>query len=157
MISTATRWLVGLTAACLVIVSAGSAVALNNGSFESGALSPWLGYGDASVTGTFGSAPADGGFQLLLSTLPNPTLAIAPLGGQAAYSGTDALLTAALETGLGIDAGHISSLSQNGNPAFHGSAVSRAVTLTAGDQITFEWNFLTNEPTPTGTYTDFFF
>jgi len=130
---------------------------LNNGSFESGALSPWLGYGDASVTGTFGSAPADGGFQLLLSTLPNPTLAIAPLGGQAAYSGTDALLTAALETGLGIDAGHISSLSQNGNPAFHGSAVSRAVTLTAGDQITFEWNFLTNEPTPTGTYTDFFF
>ena len=156
MILVATRWIVRAVAICLFAAVTGPAQALTNGSFESG-LAPWTGYGDASVTGTFASAPTDGSLQLLLSTLPNPNPGIAPLGSQGPYSGNDALLAAALETALGITPGFVDTLSQNGRPAFHGSAVSRNVTLTAGSSITFDWNFLTNEPAPTATYTDFFF
>ena len=69
--------------------------------------------------------PTDGHFQALLTT-----------GGNAGS-------TAGLEGFLGLSTGAINALV--GGTAFQGSAIKQTFSVTPGEKISFNWNFLTNE------------
>jgi subtilisin family serine protease len=109
-----------------------------NGGFESGSFSSWLPIGSASIeTSEFGSEPTEGTYQALVS------------------NGSGSITDAELETFLGLTAGSLDSLG-NGN-ATEGSAIKQTITVSAGTQLSFDWNFLTNEATPDSVYNDFGF
>ena len=109
-----------------------------NGSFETGSFSSWLTIGDTSIETTgFGSNPTEGTYQALLTND----------GGS--VTDTD------LETFLGLTLGSLDGLG-NGD-ATQGTAIKQTVTVSAGTQLSFDWNFLTNEGTPSSTYNDFTF
>jgi len=135
---------------------------ISHTSFETG-IGAWQIFGDVmledtSVTQQFGAPAAQGDVHLFMSTLPNGTPdAGAPLGPQAPFSGTNALDVLSLETALGLQAGEITTLSPNGNPAMQGSGFTQDFTAAANSVLSFDWNFLTNELTPTATYTDYLF
>lgn len=100
-----------------------------NGSFETGNLGSWQKTGEASIqTAGFGSSPTDGTYQALLT------------------SGGSAITDNQLETFLGLALGSLDNLG-NGN-ATQGAAIKQTVTVSAGTQLSFDWNFLTNEGTP---------
>ena len=110
---------------------------LPNGSFETGSFANWQTIGDTSIeTAAFGNQPTDGMFQALLST------------------GSEAVPTSSIEAFLGLDMGSLDALG-NGE-ATSGSAIQQTFTANAGDILTFDWNFLTNENTPT-IFNDFAF
>ena len=102
-----------------------------NLSFETGDFQDFETIGVASIeTADFGVTPTDGEFQALITT-----------GDGASVS------TSELETFLGLDAGDIESL-DNGVPT-EGSAIQLApITIEAGQVLSFNWNFLTDEGTP---------
>jgi hypothetical protein len=155
------RFVHRVLAAVFALFAAAPAHALSDRSFESG-LGAWVVAGDALVDGstTHGAAATDGVSQLLLTTLPNdPVDAVgAPLGeATGPFSGTDAVPTALLESSLGVLAGEIAALSPSGNAPVHGSGVYQDFSISDPSTLTFDWNFITNEIIPTGSYTDFVF
>ena len=96
----------------------------SDGSFESGTFSAYTTTGNPSVVGVNGPViPTDGTLQARLVT-----------GGAT---------PAAIETLLGLSSGSINSLGR-GN-ATDGSAIAQVITAAAGDILTFQWNFATNE------------
>jgi hypothetical protein len=124
--------LVGPILVTLFAASQGSA-AIVNGSFEA-AFVGWDALGNTSdVTGAFGTGPTDGAFQAHMTT------------------GTGAVSSAALESFLSLPAGSL-----NGFDGFEGSAIRQSFTASAGDVLSFDWNFLTNENTP-NQFNDFAF
>jgi len=109
-----------------------------NGGFETGNFSSWQTVGDTSIeTAGFGSSPTEGTYQALLTN------------GGGSVSDTD------LETFLGLTLGSLDGLG-NGD-ATEGTAIKQTVTVSAGTQLSFDWNFLTNEDTPSNTFNDFSF
>jgi Ca2+-binding RTX toxin-like protein len=101
-----------------------------NDSFETGDFSGWDTTGEASIqTAAFGSGPTEGTYQALLST-----------GGATVND-------ASLESFLGLDSGDLDGL--NAGDATEGTAIRRTVTVFAGEELSFDWNFFTNETTPT--------
>jgi subtilisin family serine protease len=110
---------------------------LPNGNFETGNFTNWETIGVANIeTSSFGSGPVEGTSQALLSNT------------------IGAVSDANLETFLGLTPGSLDGLG-NGN-ATEGSALKRTITVSAGDQLTFDWNFLTSEGTPSS-FNDFAF
>jgi subtilisin family serine protease len=110
---------------------------LPNGNFETGNLTNWETIGVANIESSdFGSGPVEGTSQAFLSNT------------------NGAVSDANLESFLGLTPGSLDSLG-NGN-ATEGSALKRTITVSAGDQLTFDWNFLTNEGTPSS-FNDFAF
>lgn len=106
------------------------AQAFVNGSFETGDFTGWETTGNTSIeTFGFGSGPTDGDFEALLST-GDPTVS-----------------DFAIENFLGLAVGSLDALGTN--DATVGSAIKQTFTAKAGDILTFDWNFLTNELTPT--------
>ncbi len=57
---------------------------------------------------------------------------------------------------LGIPVSTLDSLS-SGTPVLSGSAVRQTISVAAGDTLSFDWNFATNEPTPNAARNDFGF
>jgi 3-phytase len=116
-----------------------------NGAFQGdgfeGGLSDWETNGDASTQNAgFGENPSEGSQQAVLTTND----------GQAGnVTDTD------LESFLGLSASALDGL--NTGNATAGSAMKREITVEVGDQLTFQYNFLTNESTPDSTYNDFAF
>ncbi len=103
---------------------------LINGGFETGTFFGWETLGHVSIEdATFGSGPTEGNFQALLTT-DGPTVP-----------------DFEIEDFLGLESGSLDGLG-NGN-ATEGSAIRQAFTGQAGETLTFDWNFLTNEATPT--------
>ena len=103
---------------------------IENGGFETGTFSNWRTIGDTSVeTADFGIAPSEGTFQALLTTGANDS------GGSVVDSD--------LENFLELSSGVLDNLG-NGN-ATEGSGIKQTFTAEAGDILTFDWNFLTNE------------
>ncbi|MEM8948991.1 MAG: PEP-CTERM sorting domain-containing protein [Pseudomonadota bacterium] len=101
------------------------AVVINQG-FETGDFTGWTTIGAASVVdASFGSGPAEGTFQALLST------------------GDGAVDVATLEAFLGVTAGTLAALS--GEDVLEGSAIQQTVTVAAGETLSFDFNFLTDE------------
>ncbi|MEC4983844.1 MAG: hypothetical protein SAJ37_17645 [Oscillatoria sp. PMC 1068.18] len=100
-----------------------------NGSFETGQFTGWETLGNTSIQTTgFGTGLTAGNFQALLST-EYPTYP-----------------DANIETFLGLASGSLDSL--NFVNTTGGSAIKQKFTAKAGDILTFNWNFLTNEITP---------
>ncbi len=103
---------------------------LNNGGFETGNFLDWRTIGNTTIeTATFGTSPTEGIFQALLST------------------GGATVPDSSVEAFLGLDLGSLDTLS--GQDLTSGSAIQQTFTANAGDLLTFDWNFLTNESTPT--------
>lgn len=108
-----------------------------NGGFETGDFTGWSTIGSASIqTDAFGAGPPQGNYQAFLS------------------NGTGAVSSANLESFLGLSAGSLDALG-NGTTTT-GSGLSQSITANAGDVVTFQWDFLTNEDTPS-TNNDFSF
>ncbi|BAY50012.1 peptidase domain-containing protein (plasmid) [Scytonema sp. HK-05] len=109
-----------------------------NGSFETDDFTGWTTIGSTSIeTSAFGTCPTEGTFQALLST------------GGATFS--DAII----ETFLGLEAGSLDNLG-NGDVT-QGSAIRQTFTANAGDILTVDWNFLTNEGAQVFPHNDFSF
>lgn len=109
-----------------------------NGSFETDDFTGWTTIGSTSIeTSAFGSGPTEGTSQALLST------------GGATFS--DEII----EAFLGLKR---RSLDEFGNgDVTKGSAIRQTFTANAGDILTFNWNFLTNEGAQVFPYNDFSF
>jgi hypothetical protein len=114
---------------------------LLNGGFETGDFTGWTTLGETSIeTSAFGSGPTQGTSQASLST------------AGAAFAGS------IIEEFLGLEIGSLTNFGipldpfrlPNGDPfpggvATQGSAIRQTFTANAGDILTFDWNFLTNE------------
>jgi hypothetical protein len=111
-------------------------------SFETGTLAGVSTIGNALITtSAYGATPTDGQFQALLTT-------------DFGAGGSPASLTP-LSTFLGINSSSLSGLG-NGNP-IEGSALKiSGISAVAGQVLTLDWNFLTDEKTPSF-YNDFAF
>jgi hypothetical protein len=113
--------------------------ALNNFNFETGDFTNWSTIGDTSVENEdLGVIPTSGLFQALISN---------GIG----TSATDS----ELESFLALTPGTLDNFG-NGN-ATQGSAIQQTFTANEGDTLTFDWNFLTNEETPSSANNDFAF
>lgn len=102
--------------------------AIINGSFETNDFTGWSTIGETNVvTSTIGSNPTEGDFQSLLVTA-------------SVNSMVDQIF---IEMFLGIPIGSLDTLG-NGD-ATEGSAIKQTFTAQAGQVLTFDWNFLTDE------------
>ena len=123
-------WL-GAIAAMSCVANAASASVMNGG-FEDGTFTEWKTLGTASVESTWaGLAPTEGNCHALLQT-----------------AGSFALGAFELETYLDLDTGTFDKIAQMGDgtgTATEGSVITREFTVEAGDTLSFDWNFLTNE------------
>ncbi len=107
-----------------------------NGGFETG-FTAWKTIGDTTIqTAEFGVVPTQGKFQALLTT------------------GFGSVSDTTLENFLGLNPGDIDGIG-NGD-ATEGSALHKTIAVEAGDILSFDFNFLTNERTPTN-FNDFAF
>ena len=112
---------------------------VNNGSFETGDFESWNTIGDTSIeTDSLGVFPTDGASQALINT------GVSDAGGSVADSD--------LEEFLDLSPGSLDNLIDG--DAFDGSAIKQTVELEAGDVVSFDWNFLTNEGVPSDTFND---
>lgn len=102
------------------------AASLQIDDFESG-LTNWSVLGNASTVGSIqGYGPTGGSFQAFIT------------------NGDPAENISILTSGLGIP---VDALDNGGaSEAFEGSAITRSVTVQAGDTLSFSWAFLTAEP-----------
>lgn len=109
-----------------------------NGSFETGTLTGWNTLGNTSIqTAAYGTAPTQGTYQALIT------------------NGSGSVSDSNLEAFLGLSTGALDGLG-NGN-ATEGSVIALTpITVAAGTMLSFSWDFLTNEGTPSS-FNDFAF
>jgi hypothetical protein len=112
--------------------------AVSNGSFETGNFTGWTTQGNTNIkTAYSGINPTQGSYQALIT------------------NGGGSVSDANLESFLGLSAGTLDGMG-NGD-ATEGSAIKLStITVAAGTTLSFDWNFLTNESTPSS-YNDFAF
>lgn len=119
-----------------------AAAQLANGGFETGSLSPFTASGNATIqTSAFGSGPVQGNFDALISNGPGVDT-----------GGADAVSAGALETFLSLAAGKLTAQS-----ATTGSAIKQTFSAASGSTLFLNFNFLTNESTPSTFFNDFAF
>lgn len=139
-----------LTLTTLTLAIPSHAATLNNGSFENN-LNHWDSAGDVSLqTSTFGSGVPEGAFQALLTTSSQFD------AGSLNFSGNDPTyvgFAGGLEEFLGLPFGSLDPDPNNLAIATEGSALKQIFTVRAGDLLTLDWNFLTND----STYEDYAF
>ena len=115
------------------------AAPLQNGDFGTGSLTSWTATGNASKQNALaGSAPSGNAFQALIG---NAGVLGYALGSVPAVQGP------ALHSALGLAPGALDTLKlagDTGSVAF-GSAIQQSFTANAGDQLRFNWNFLSDE------------
>ena len=112
-----------------------------NGGFETGNFTAWNTIGNTSIQiAEFGTIPTQGNFQALLTT------------GFGSVSDND------LENFLGLNSGEIDGIANENTT--EGSALYKTITVEAGDILSFDFNFLTNETdfdSDPATFNDFSF
>jgi len=155
----------------LLNASPSRAATISNGNFTTGDYTGWSTIGDASIqtSSDFGSVPPEGQqFEALVTTATTtPQL---PGFDRPSFSGTNPVSTVALETFLGLPTGNVnmpgsgsldmlsnSDVNFSKRKVIDGSAFKQTITANAGDQVSFEWNFLTNELVPEPSNTDYAF
>jgi hypothetical protein len=111
--------------------------AVGNGGFETGNLSLWTltgqGFAQTSVSGV---TPTSGTYEAELDTTGNFTA-----------------LPPALVPALGVPGASILALGQ-GSPVT-GTCITQSVTASAGDLLSFDWNFASDELNESATFNDF--
>ncbi|MGB5634899.1 MAG: hypothetical protein WBM86_19245 [Waterburya sp.] len=116
-----------------------SSSSIGNGSFETADFREWNTIGDTSIeTDDLGIFPTDGTYQALI------TNGFSDAGGSVVDSD--------LEEFLDLAPGSLDGLV--GGDATEGSVIKQEFTVEAGDIVSFDWNFLTNEATPDFTFND---
>jgi len=114
-------------------------IGFENGSFETGDYQGWNTIGDTSIeTDHLGIFPTDGHKQALITT------------GDSDAGGS--VVDGDLEEFLDLKHGSLDNLVHG--DAVEGSVIKQTFTVEAGDVVSFDWNFLTNESTPDATYND---
>ncbi|MEM7595020.1 MAG: hypothetical protein AAF383_26565 [Cyanobacteria bacterium P01_A01_bin.83] len=112
---------------------------VENGSFETGDFQGWNTIGDTSIeTEDLGIFLPDGTHQALITN------------GDSDAGGS--VVDTDLEEFLDLASGAFDDLVAS--DAFEGSAIKQNLSLEAGDVVSFDWNFLTNENTPDDTFND---
>lgn len=126
-----------------------SNAAIINGGFETGEFNGFKTKGDTSIQTSefFKSGPTEGSFQALVATTPGEE--------NFTFSEKAAVPALNLEKFLGLEPGSLNALG-NGN-AVEGSAIKKTFTANAGDFLSFDFNFLTDEETPNPVNNDFSF
>lgn len=115
---------------------------IQNGGFETNTFSGWGTIGDTSIeTDELGVSPSEGNFQALIKT--------------GASDSGNSVRDSDLEEFLDLTPGVLDLLG-NGDVT-EGSAIKQTFTADAGDILTLDWNFLTNQATPNETFNDFAF
>jgi hypothetical protein len=134
-----------LACGCLLsspAISLGAVV--TNGDFESG-LTGWTPAGNAAAQGAVAGTPVVNPF--------GSTHALVSSGNGGV--GDVSITVGSLESALNLSTGTITAVSAT---AFRGSAISQVLTnVNVGDVLSFSWNFLTNETTPSPNNNDFSF
>ncbi|MEH1935564.1 MAG: hypothetical protein V7L14_18065 [Nostoc sp.] len=121
-----------------IFPSSSTNATLVNGSFETGNFTGWSTLGSTSIeTATFNSEPTDGTSQALLST------------GGATF---DDSIT---EKFLGLKTGSLNNFGKG--QVTKGSTIQQIFTAKAGDILSFDYNFLTNEVLSPINFSDFSF
>jgi len=120
-----------LIAICIITLTLAAlsniASAITNGGFETGDFTGWSTIGVTSIeTAAYGTGPTEGSYQALV---------ISEDGSLVSDS--------TIETFLGLAAGTLDGLIAANATA--GSAIKQTITVSAGDMLTFDWNFLTDE------------
>ena len=124
--------------ACAVSFGA-VARAVVNGGFETGTMSGWTVAGSGSAqTAAIGVTPTEGTYQGFIETTGNYT-AYSPVVN-AALGVTDTTVT---DLGAGAPT--------------NGTGILQSVTVSAGDVLSFDWDFLTDELDEAAIYNDFAF
>ncbi len=114
---------------------------IDNGSFETADFEGWSTIGDTSIeTDDLGIFPTNGTYQALITTGDSDA------GGSVEDSD--------LEEFLDLAPNSLDGLVGSDAFAFEGSAIKQTFTVEAGDIVSFDWNFLTNEGTPSTTFND---
>lgn len=134
--STLAASVLGLLSLSTVLVAAPSQAAVINGSFEQGLFGWQSTKSVGSINSSIGVNPTDGYFQTSLVTNSSAS-------------------AASIEKFLGLTRGSLSTLG-NG-VANGGAAIKQTFTASAGDVVSFDWNFLTDEGTPNARNNDFAF
>lgn len=130
-ISTVLATLFGAT----MLSTAASAQVLNGG-FESG-LTSWTTGGVVQAQGSgMGITPQEGSSQALIASATDGTITPAVTAGSG-------LTAAALEAAIGLPSGTIATI-PNGTPVLC-SGMSQQFILAAGQSVSFDWNFITNQ------------
>lgn len=122
-----TRSLSLLTAIAILCGGTAFAQTLQNGGFENGSLPPWTATAaGVTVAGTTGGvSPVEGSFQAVINTPQSGTVFQGPL-----------------ETFLGLASGTLSAYNNGGLGG--GNAFKQTFNITAGQAITFRYDFLPN-------------
>lgn len=115
-----------------------SSIGIENGGFEND-FKDWNTIGDTSIeTEDLGIFPSEGTYQALI------TNGYSDAGGS--------VIDSDLEEFLDLDPGSLDHLVHG--DAIEGSFIKQTFTAEAGDVVSFDWNFLTNEHTPDTTFND---
>jgi len=114
------------------------AAPLQNGSFAGGSLTGWTATGNASSDNLL-VGPSGNPYQALLGSAS--VLSLYALGSSSAAS------VGPLQTALGLAPGALDTLKIGGDTGsvVFGSAIQQSFTANAGDQLHFNWNFLSDE------------
>lgn len=151
--STSTAWLVSLMSLSSLLGASPSHGAVVNGGFETDDFTGWSRIGDTSIqtANSIGSSPTEGFFEAFLSTA-------SVADDNFNFSGTDAVPSSDLETFLGLGSGSLNNLGNGGFfPVIEGAAIKQAFTANAGDTLSFNYNFLTDESPQSEYYNSFAF
>lgn len=132
----------------LQILPASAAVA--NGNFLSD-LSGWTSVGDVSVQSAGPAITGNGSAYALLTTASLTFQDDFPsAAGKFNYSkSASAVDVSVLESSIGVASGALDPDVANFAYAYEGSGLAKTVTVAAGDTLSFRWNFLSNETSPT--------
>ncbi len=135
-----------IAVASVLFFSPESALATNLG-FENNNFDDWETTGTTSVVdNTFGVEPTEGSYQALLSTGGSPTPVLQPPFLGTSLEGGESLGTPF--SGFLFSDGQITNFGNSLSPATsytEGSAIKTTITANAGEILTFDYNFLTNE------------